>query len=282
MKSGDAMRVLGVIGLAAMLGMLGCRSHKPSGNEGFVVSAMENGKLASEEAPRGVVATEAHKEFVGFDRNDYPGDGRLAELRKSFAFAGYWLNAPPGETATTWTGKRQAMRDAGFGFLVLWNGRLEAEILAASKAKAGMTPAVLGARDAAAAVAAAGKEGFPKGAVIFLDQEEGGRLTEAQAGYFFAWTEGVAASAYRPGAYLSGEQSPDGTGPDGKPVTITTAADVREHVRAGKLHEVVLWVYDDTCPPAPGCTLHDACARTAAGRRVRWLGNMRSRRGGRS
>ena len=61
--------------------------------------------------------------FVGFDRNDYPGDNRLAELRKSFSFAGYWLTPPPGETANTWVGKRGVLRDAGFGFLLLANGR---------------------------------------------------------------------------------------------------------------------------------------------------------------
>ncbi len=188
--------------------------------------------------------------FVGFDRNLYPGDDRLAELKKSFAFAGYWLNVPPGETANTWTGKRKALRDAGFGFLLLANGRLEAQIK-----QAGGQPAALGKADAQAAVAAAKREGFPAGAIIFLDQEEGGRLTGIQAAYFFGWTEAVAASGYRPGAYLSGQKDSDGTGPDGRPAFITTAQDVREHIAKGHLHDVVLWVYDDTCPPAPGCTL---------------------------
>ncbi len=35
--------------------------------------------------------------YLGFDRNDYPGDGNLPALRKSFAFTGFWLNNPPGE-----------------------------------------------------------------------------------------------------------------------------------------------------------------------------------------
>ena len=198
--------------------------------------------------------------FVGFDRNDYPGDDRLAELHRSFAFAGYWLNAPPGETASSWTGKRRTLRDAGFGFLVLFNGKLEAQIK-----KAGGSPAALGKADASTAIAAASAEGFPKGATIFLDQEEGGRLTDPQAAYFFGWTEAVAASVYRPGAYLSGQLSPDGTGADGKLVFISTAQDVREHIAAsgtiapGKaaapLHGIVFWVYQDACPPAPGCVL---------------------------
>ncbi len=192
-------------------------------------------------------------EFVGFDRNDYPGDSRLAELHRHFAFAGFWLNNPPGASTDSWAGKRQKLRDAGFGFLALWNGRLDAEILRAQKS--GTTPTSLGQRDASAAIEAARREGFPAGTILFLDQEQGGRLLPEQAGYFFAWTEQVGASAYHPGAYLSGQSSPDGTGPDGAKLTITTAQDVREQIAARHLHPVIFWVAQDACPPAPGCTV---------------------------
>ena len=199
--------------------------------------------------------------FVGFDRNDYPGDDRLAELHKSFSFAGYWLTTPPGETANSWVGKRAALRAAGFGFLVLANGKLEKEILAAGGASISSAGA-LGKADADAAVAAARREGFPKGTIMFLDQEEGGRLTDAQAAYFFGWTEAVAATEYKAGAYVSGEPVPDGPGK-----TTSTAAAIRETIansRAGadkskrefaNLHDVALWVYEDSCPPAPGCLI---------------------------
>ena len=190
--------------------------------------------------------------FAGFDRNLYPGDDRLAELRRHFAFTGYWLNTPPGAQANTWTGHRKALRAAGFGFLLLFNGRAAAGLKAAAP-----SPEELGAQDALAAAAAARREGFPAHAILFLDQEEGGRLTPAQAAYFFAWTEAVAAAGFRPGAYLSGQPAPDGTASDGSALTITTAAAVRQQIAAahGKLHDVALWVYNDTCPPAPGCTL---------------------------
>ena len=193
---------------------------------------------------------QASGEFVGFDRNGYPGDARLTELHRSFAFVGFWLNNPPGAKQNGWAGKRQKLRDAGFGFLVLWNGRLEAEIK-----KASVTPDALGLQDATAAIAAAEREGFPKHTILFLDQEEGGRLETAQSQYFFAWTEAVAASGYRAGSYLSGQPAPDGTGPDGKPLTITTAQDVKEQIAAHHLHPVVLWVAQDACPPAPGCVI---------------------------
>jgi len=190
------------------------------------------------------------QEFVGFDRNLYPGDDRLAELHRHFAFAGYWLNNPPGEQKLTWQGKRQKLVDAGFGFLVLFNGRLDAEIK-----RAKVAPADLGKQDAAAAIAAASREGFPARTIIFLDQEEGARLYPEQADYFLAWTEAVAASSYLPGSYLSGQPAPDGTGPDGKPATITTAQDMREQIAKRHLHPVVFWVVQDQCPPAPGCTI---------------------------
>ncbi len=193
---------------------------------------------------------QANGEFVGFDRNGYPGDDRLAELHKHFAFVGYWLNNPPGEKKNAWAGKRRALRNAGFGFLVLWNGRLDAEIKRSS-----LEPEALGQQDAADAIARAKSEGFPEKTILFLDQEEGGRLLPEQSAYFFGWTEAVAASGFLAGSYLSGQPSPDGNGPDGKPATITTAQDVREQIAARHLHPVVFWVAQDACPPAPGCVL---------------------------
>src|SRR5437879_1594603 len=42
------------------------------------------------------------KVYLGFDRNEYPGDAVLPVLRKTFSFSGYWLTAPPRETHNTW------------------------------------------------------------------------------------------------------------------------------------------------------------------------------------
>ncbi len=206
------------------------------------------GRSAGEGTTVGSAVGAGGQEFVGFDRNDYPGDAALPTLRKHFAFAGYWLNAPPGETSNGWVGKRETLMRAGFGFLVLWNGREDAEILKAQRA--GTRPEVLGAREGAAAVAAARAEHFPAGATVFLDQEEGGRMLPEQAGYLLAWTEAVAKGGYRPGVYGSGQAVEDGPGR-----TITTAEDIRARVKAGRLHEVAMWVYQDGCPPSNGCSL---------------------------
>ena len=186
------------------------------------------------------------RQFLGFDSNDYPGDAALPVLRKHFAFTGYWLNAPPGEKANTWTGKRETLLREGFGFLLLWNGRLDAEIVKAQRA--GTKPEMLGAKEGAAAVATARAERFPAGGTIFLDQEEGGRMLPEQAAYLLAWTEAVARGGYRPGLYGSGQPVADGPGK-----TITTVEDIRARVKAGGLHEITMWVYQDACPPAPGC-----------------------------
>lgn len=197
----------------------------------------------------GQQAARGDKNYIGFDLNLYPGDGMLPALRKDFSFSGYWLNTPPGEDQNTWIGKRDMLLRNGFGFLVLFNGRLDAEILKAQKAR--ITPAELGKKDAAAAIAAAKRERFPARTIIFLDQEEGGRLLDEQAAYLFAWTEAVAHSIYLPGVYVSGQPVSEGGGH-----TITTAQDIREHVAAQHLHPIAFFVYQDACPPSNGCTLH--------------------------
>ena len=184
-------------------------------------------------------------QHLGFDRNVYPGDAALPALRKHFSFVGYWLTNPPGETSNNWRGKRDVLVKNDFGFLVLANGREDAKITAARRATHS-TALALGQADGAAAVAAAKSEHFPPGAVIFLDQEEGGRLTDGQLGYMRGWVQAVTDGGYRPGVYCSGQPVEDGPG-----ATITTAQDIRARVD----QKVVLWVYQDACPPSNGCTL---------------------------
>ena len=177
--------------------------------------------------------------YIGFDRNAYPGDSALQLLRQNFSFSGYWLNAPPNETSNTWEGKRELLTANGFGFLVLFNGRLERQL------KAPANPGTLGKNDAAAAVRAAEKEGFSAGTVIFLDQEEGGRMLPEQRAYVHGWVDAVNASGYRAGVYCSGIPAKE----KGK-TTIITANDLRDN--AGE-RKIVFFIYNDACPPSPGC-----------------------------
>jgi hypothetical protein len=175
--------------------------------------------------------------YFGFDRNGYPGDELLPALHQSFSYTGYWLNNPPYTSSNSWTGKRSILKTNGFGFMILFNGRIDAELK-------GKDAAALGRADGAAAVAAAKKEGFPPGAILFLDQEEGGRLLPEQSAYVTSWVETTRKSAYKPGVYCSGILVPDGPG------KISTALDI-----LSRDPNVALWVANDQCPPAPGCVL---------------------------
>ena len=177
--------------------------------------------------------------YLGFDRNEYPGDENLAVLRRTFAYAGYWLNTPPGANRNTWAGRREVVEATGFGFLILFNGRLDAELKKAQDARA------LGQLDAAAAVVSAQREGFPARAIIFLDQEEGGRMLSEQRAYLYAWVDGVNGSAFRAGIYCSGIAAPEGQG-----VTVITAEDIRQNAGG---RSIIYWVANDACPPSPGC-----------------------------
>lgn len=177
--------------------------------------------------------------FLGFDRNDYPGDQALPILRQTFAFSSYWLSAPPGENANSWTGKREILRAQGFGFVLLYPGR------AASSLKTQAAARKAGALDARNAAASAKAEGFPPRAVIFLDIEDGGRLSPLYHAYLRAWTDELARGHYRPGFYCSGIPVDEGGG-----VTIVTADDIRNHLPAS---DAAYWIYNDACPPSPGC-----------------------------
>jgi glycoside hydrolase-like protein len=183
----------------------------------------------------------AHVAYLGFDRNDYPGDGSLKLLRGKFSFAGFWLNNPPGASSNSWTGKRRVVQEHGFGFLVVFNGRTSAQIRAAADATK------LGASDGAMAVSSARREGFPAKTIIFLDQEEGGRLLPEQRAYLHAWADAVQSAGFRAGVYCSGIAFKEGSG-----ATVITAEDIRQNAGGRQL---AYWVTNDSCPPSPGCVL---------------------------
>lgn len=180
--------------------------------------------------------------YLGFDANDYPGDAVLAQLRKTFAFAGYWLNHPPYTPANapdTWLGHRAALAKEGFGFLVLFNGRFDKEL------KAAADPLAVGTNDARDAATTARHEGFAAGTVIFLDQEEGGSMYDEQMAYLLAWFDEIAAQGFRAGIYCSGMPASEGHGQ-----FTVTASFIRARVGRRKL---VYFVYNDACPPSSGC-----------------------------
>ena len=113
-----------------------------------------------------------HRPTLVLDANDYPGDDALVGLRRTFTFSGYWLNPPPGAKTNSWIGKRAALLKNGFGFLILFNGRLSMELQ-----PPGWILVDLGARDAEnCGRGGATRSDFSGGTskVIYLDIDEGG------------------------------------------------------------------------------------------------------------
>jgi hypothetical protein len=163
----------------------------------------------------------------------------MQALRETFVFTGYWLNIPPGADRNTWAGRRAQLTAMGYGFLLLFNGREYAELKASGNA------AALGSRDAAAAVRAAASEGFPKRAIIFLDQEQGGRMLSEQRAYIHAWIDGVVKAGYGTGVYCSGIAFRESS-----KVSVVTANDIRDNLGGRDIH---FFISNDRCGPAPGC-----------------------------
>jgi len=104
---------------------------------------------------------------------------------------------------------------------VLFNGRLYAELKSVTNAKK------LGNSDARAAASAARREDFPAHTIIFLDQEQGGRMLPEQKAYIYAWVDGVTTAGFRAGIYCSGIPNKDDE-------NIVTAEDIRQSAGEGR------------------------------------------------
>ena len=144
--------------------------------------------------------------YLGFDRNDYPGDAAMADLRKGFAFTGYWLTPAPGGKTNSWTAKRKVLEAQGYGFVLLARGRAAKEIRNAEGAERN------GVADARGAARVAKAEGFASDAIIFLDIEDGGRLAAPYHAYLRVWADELVKLGYRPGVYCSGVVVDEGGG----------------------------------------------------------------------
>src|SRR3984957_3327346 len=136
----------------------------------FAIALFSVGAI-SRASPDMTAHSPSNATYLGFDRNVYPGDDALPILRKTFTFAGYWLGPPPGEKIITWRGKRALLQSQGFGFAALYRARQANEV------KKDATAREKGILDARNAAASAKSEGFALHTIIFLDIEDGGRLS---------------------------------------------------------------------------------------------------------
>jgi hypothetical protein len=131
------------------------------------------------------------------------------------------------------------MRSEGFGFVLLFAGPSSGQLRDQPYTRKRV------ADDTQAAAAAARREGFPSGSVIFLDIEEGGRLPSTYAIYLKAWASELEQLGFRAGVYCSAIPIDEGEG-----LRLITSDFIREQI---KPTELVYWVYNDACPPSPGC-----------------------------
>jgi hypothetical protein len=82
--------------------------------------------------------------------------------------------------------------------------------------------------------------------IIFLDQEQGGRLLPEQRAYLHAWVDAMNSAHFAAGVYCSGIASKEGSG-----APVVTAEDIRKNAGGRKIK---YWAVNDSCPPSPGCT----------------------------
>lgn len=152
-------------------------------------------------APPSIGAPEAARGVPGFDTRDYPGDAVMWRWRDAspYRWVGYYLPAPC-YTGTTWTGRRGALRDMGWGFAVLYVGEQDWRAMRLARgdtalavedprcSSAHLTPE-RGAAHADSAAAAAAADGFPSNTIIFLDVERVEAVSPELAAYVRSWFE---------------------------------------------------------------------------------------------
>ena len=187
----------------------------------------------------------------------------MAALHHTFAFTGYWLTVPPGAEFNQWQGKRALLRDQGWGFLVLANGKLEKEILAAK-----ISPGALGQQRRCHSRSSQQRQRVSRHTQSsFSTRKKAAALRAPQAAYLLAWVAAVASSDFAPGVYASGQRTEDDPG-----VFITTIDDIRQRIAASMAGNNPIFTASTARlfqPPeptkpssatSPSSTLQDTCA----------------------
>ena len=159
--------------------------------------------------------------YLGFDTHTYPGDAKMKAWRSAkdapYSWVGYYLPAAPCHKGTSWSGKRQALIDMGWGIAVVYVGQqtwgrtprtpTARQLATLQRRGATCNADFLGAERGAAegldAVRSTRAQGFPPGTVIFLDIERMEKMPQRMRDYYRAWVATVLAEGnYRPGIYV--------------------------------------------------------------------------------
>jgi hypothetical protein len=86
--------------------------------------------------------------------------------------------------------------------------------------------------------------------VIFLDQEQGGRMLPEQRAYIHAFADGVTKGGYRAGIYCSGIPFRESS-----KVAVVTADDILDNAGGRNLQ---FFISNDQCGPSLGCVFPSA------------------------
>jgi hypothetical protein len=139
--------------------------------------------------------------WAGFDREPYPDPGNKRGIIRwlwentNLYWCGYYLAPTPDHRDTSWMGKRQFLKDMGWGLAPLYVGQQEGSFWLTGKR---------GETDGKQAALFATNEGFRKGSRIYLDIEIHPRSTsKAMIDYYRAWVLAVIDGGYWPGIYCS-------------------------------------------------------------------------------
>lgn len=157
---------------------------------------------------------------LGFDTHTYPGDKTMIAWKTArnapYSWVGYYLVAPC-HRDDSWSGKRQALTDMGWGLAAVYVGqqtwgrtpkpltpaRLAQLTKSKSSCNADFLTAERGAADGRDAIARTTAEGFAPRSVVFLDIERMEKMPQAMRDYHRAWARTLLQDGrYLPGVYV--------------------------------------------------------------------------------
>jgi hypothetical protein len=213
----------GWIGLAALLAAaVACHGGPTEPAEPSAVAEVAAGVAQAAAAVTGQDAPLADEyargHYIGFDTHTYPGTAVMRAWKHTpgspYDWVGFYLPSPCHEDKS-WSGKRDTLVAMGWGLAVVYVGqqtwgRAPRSLTAAqrdairrrSDCSADLVTADEGTRDGADAIQRANAEGFPPGAVIFLDLERMETIPPAMRQYYRAWVAQLLANGtYQPGIY---------------------------------------------------------------------------------
>ena len=128
--------------------------------------------------------------FAGFDTGSYPGDAAINTwaAQSPFRFVGFYFDAPCHTTATfkTFSGKFPLIKASGLGIVIIYVG-LQQD--GCGQAKLSRAKGLEHGNDT---VTKFTREGFPNGAVVFLDVEHfDGPLSARMEAYIRGWISAI-------------------------------------------------------------------------------------------